>query len=741
MAQPDNKRRDRDGEDYTPGQTETPGRKKRRSEGAADFNRRVSRPRRMFQIRLILLMAVFCLVCGVYAVRLMTLQVEGNAYSVFSPADVPVGVETRTVVLCAPRGDIYDRNGTPLVTSVSSYAVTLDYDGLYSLGGHAQRNRVLLRVLAGIDAAVRNEPEGGITPAVQVTPFEGTYPSLRYAEEVETEISTLGKVHREVLAFLGLREGTSSAALVQYYVKMYELDGHVDGIPLYSDEEIDRLIRIYYDMDRLAFAPGTSYALVSCESEGLINMLRGLSVPGLRVESTLSRVYHYPGYASHVLGEVTSLAMDGEREYCNALGYPTNATAGKSGCESAFNDTLRGTDGEMELTLDATGRVLDRRVTVEPIPGRDVYLTIDIDVQMAAEDALRVNVATVAYNGTAGQGADCDAGAVIALDSATGAILALGSYPTFDLSLLASERAQLERDDTTPLLNRALMATYTPSTLYTLCTATAGLDLGVITASERLRDMGQFITGTAVLECPLYRDFGESHGSLSVVTALQDGCEVFFAQLGGSMDAKLLNYYGEDMGLGQKTGVELPESTGVLAGPAYRALAGLAPWTPSMTPAAAVGLSDNACTPIQLATMVSSLLTQGDRYETHLFHEAHSYVSGDVLEQHRSVLQAQMDLYEKDTSLLLGALQDKAMANALLWEKTAEVRASGVSVGYLGAQSFSTTFNSEDALCVAFGDDGEGNAISICVVLEHGANAELTAPTVAAVMEAWFLEK
>ena len=81
------------------------------------------------------------------------------------------------------------------------------------------------------------------------------------------------------------------------------------------------------------------------------------------------------------------------------------------------------------------------------------------------------------------------------------------------------------------------------------------------------------------------------------------------------------------------------------------------------------------------------------------------------------------------------------MANALLWEKTAEVRASGVSVGYLGAQSFSTTFNSEDALCVAFGDDGEGNAISICVVLEHGANAELTAPTVAAVMEAWFLEK
>ena len=293
------------------------------------------------------------------------------------------------------------------------------------------------------------------------------------------------------------------------------------------------------------------------------------------------------------------------------------------------------------------------------------------------------------------------------------------------------------QDDSLARLNRALMSTYTPSTLYTLCTATAGLDLGSITASERLPDIGHFETDTGVLQCPLYREFGESHGSLNVITALQDGCEVFFAQLGGNLGIKLLNYYGEDMGFGQSTGIELPESVGALAGPAYREAAGLAAWVPSMTPSAAAGLSDNEATPLQLAGMLSVLLAGGNRYEIHVFSESRSYVSGDVLEQYRPTLLAEMDLHDGVSELLLSALEDKASANTLLWSKTAELRASGIRVGYLGAESFSGTMSSENALCVAYGRNKSGESISVCVVLEHGASADMASPTVAAVLESW----
>jgi penicillin-binding protein 2 len=249
--------------------------------------------------------------------------------------------------------------------------------------------------------------------------------------------------------------------------------------------------------------------------------------------------------------------------------------------------------------------------------------------------------------------------------------------------------------------------------------------------------MGEFSTNSVTLLCPLYREFGQSHGSLNVITALQDGCEVFFAQLGGSMDARLLNYYGEDMGLGQLTGVELPESAGILAGPSHRELAGLAPWTPSMTPAAAVGLSDNTCTPIQLSTMLSTLLCGGDRYQTHLFYEAHSYVSGDVLERFNPALQAHMELTNDVRDVLLRALEDKAAACALLWDKTASSRANGIRIGYLGASSISTTVNSDNALCIAYGQRRDGEAISVCVVLEHGADPELATPTAAEIINAW----
>ncbi|MBQ9797694.1 MAG: hypothetical protein IJW50_08250 [Clostridia bacterium] len=699
------------------------------------------RLKKTFHTRVIALLCAFCFVIAVYAIDLIALQAAGNAYSVFDPASEPVAALTKTVTLQAPRGEIYDRNGNKLVTNATFYAATLDYNAFYAMGGMEMRNRALLQLLETTQMSQEEQAASSwqFTLAEEMFPLEGEYPSLRFTAAAMDPSSETYRALQSTLSYLGA-EGSSAQQIVQYYVSMYALDSRVDGIPLYSDEEILSLIRLYYNMDRCEFSPDQSYTLATRIGVSLMSEMQKLGVSGLHFFATQTRLHLYDGYASHLLGELVNTEASNP-DFCNALGYPVNEIKGKSGCEGAFDSYLQGVDGEMEITYDAHGNILSRRVLTSPTAGQDVYLTIDIHLQIAAEDALRVNIATVSNTGSALSGADCNAGAVVALDPETGEVLAMGSYPTYNNII----QIALPEDGSasSPYINRATSSLYTPSELFHLCTAIAGLDQSKLSADTMRSDLGIFSAGTTDILCPLYEKFDVTHESLNVSTALTDGCEVFFATLGESIGIDYLNAYGRSLGLGQATGIEISESTGALAGPEYSAQAGLSAWSDSMTPLAAVGLSDHLCTPLQLCSMLSTILQGGDRVAVRLFGDTRSYISGTILEMGDTTLLSRMRLNREDVNIVIDSMKTSAMANTLLMAKTAALRESGVEIGYLGADSVFGTMNSQNALLLAFGSQKNTESpstkdIAVCVVLEHGADPTLASPTAAAVLNTYF---
>ncbi len=692
--------------------------------------------KRVFHQRIVALLGVFCFVILVYAINLVALQAAGNAYSVYDPlSEVTVG-EVRTVTLQAPRGEIYDRNGNKLVTNATSYSLVLDYNAFYSMGGMEMRNRALLSLLQ----TLRDAPEKGtdeshsLTPAQELFPLQGEYPSLVYSDAAKDADSETGQALRRTLTYLGA-EGSSAQEIVQYYVTMYALDARVDGIPLYSDDEILTLIRTYYNMDRCAFSPAQGYVFASEVGVSLLNELQKKSLQGLQFLATQTRLHVYEGYASHVLGELLD-TIPSNPDFCNALGYPVNEIKGKSGCEGAFDAYLQGEDGEMIVTFDTRGNILSREVTRQAIAGRDVYLTLDIELQKAAEDALRVNISTISNTGGTLSGADCDAGSVVAMDPESGEILAMASYPTYNniIGVLLPE----DGSAASPYINRAISAQYAPSQLFHLCTALTALDRSMISADTLLRDEGSFAGERGDILCPLSEQFDVSHESLSLGTALCDGCSVFFATLGSKMDISYLNAYARALGLGQATGIELAEQVGSLAGADLLSEEDSS-MKEQLLPYAATGSGGTLCTPLQLCSMLSTVITGGSRYGVHLFRDARSYVSGTILEQGKATVLSQMRLSRADVTLLKESMQSAALSNTLLMERTAQIRNDGVSIGYLGAQSASGTMNSRDSLVLSYGC-GERGDITVCVALEHGANPTLATPTIAAVFNQFYGE-
>jgi cell division protein FtsI/penicillin-binding protein 2 len=332
--------------------------------------------------------AFFVAVCLVYCAILITLQAKGNAFYIFKDKpDVPKGTTVKTVAVQAMRGEIYDRNGVPLVTNLYSYDLTLDHDPFVTTQGLSVRHRVLLSLMEHL-----TQPGSG-----QLTedsfPLVGTYPDLSYSEEAKDPSTTVGRRLGILLSRVGLPEGASADALVSYYVNHYSLNTRVDGIPSYTGEEITSLLRIYYDMDLCQFGDASSeYTLAKGVSAALISAAKETDMVGVRFVVRSERVYHYPGYASHILGRVNKIFAE-DWDYYNSLGYPMNAIVGVSGCEAAFESILHGTDGELELYVDEQGRVVSSRVTKEAVAGQDIRLTIDINLQMAAEDALREKLA------------------------------------------------------------------------------------------------------------------------------------------------------------------------------------------------------------------------------------------------------------------------------------------------------------------------------------------------------------
>ena len=705
--------------------------------------------------RMMVLGAAFLLCCVLYIIRMAALQLTPEHIG----GNQSDGYSTRTVVVQAVRGQIYDRNGVPLVTNEYTYSLTLDYS-VFPKDADS-RNKILLTVLH----ALQNRGQGDKINAYRY-PLTGQYPDLSYTEQARTDTlvynSLVSEIKRcglrtEILRELrdqGMSKAESAEAfdadplsyataerLVAYLVEEHSLEKTADGIH-YSHEQINRLLPIYYGMGVMGFSRANDYVIAHDMTRDAITYVKELSLDGVDFSMSFKRVYAYPGYASHILGQ-TGPIYEEDWEYYKELGYNMNVLVGISGCEAAFESYLHGQDGVKVIVEDRDGNIIDEYMKTEPVAGKDVYLTLDINLQIAAEDSLAENVQYVNDNVYV---ADSKAGAVVAVDPSNGEVLALASYPTYDLTTYNMTYGDLLADEGIPLLNRALNGVYAPGSTYKPGVATAALCEGVVESHTKLECAGVYTYYKSYQpRCWIYHSSSSSireHGWINVEEALEVSCNCYFYETGRLLGIDRLNQYMKQFGLGQSTGIELNESTGILAGPAYREENHLLAWQNTDTIVAAIGQSDNAFTPLQLSVYISTLVNGGTRYGAHLLLKTVDFATGEATNTSESVALSHVNMTESVRQTILSGMKRVAESNATVRNfmknvpshVTVAAKTGTAQVG--GDQPDNGLF----VCCASEGDmtGGETPDIVIAAVIERCGGGSYPSMTAGRILEAYY---
>ena len=533
-------------------------------------------------------LGVFFAVCVlVFAVRLIHYQlVTSDEYSMPVYADGNI----RTVTVKAERGNICDRNGRVLVTNSYTYNVQIEYGAIPT--DRADAYRTYLGALDLLD-------EMNLERASDFSPFVGEYPEYSFSSEATNPSSTVYKKLSKVLEALNYPSYNSASDLVRLIADKYGIitvkkDGTVESD--YSDRDIGRLAELRYNMLASDF-PYAPYVLAKGVDERMASAVKERHLTGVTVSAEAKRHYVYKKsdgerYASHIFGTVGSITAE-TGEYYTSLGYPLDATVGRSGAELAFEEYLRGVDGTLAIIEDDRGNIIETYWQKEPVPGKDVWLTIDISVQMAAEDSLTAQIAE------GGSG-----GAVAATDPKTGEVLALASYP-FDEA------------------NKSISA-YAPGSTFKVGMALAALNEGIISADTQVELFGSY-NGTT---CHNHGD-SECSGTIDVVHALGCSCNYFFAYVGDLLGTANITKYGELFGFGSPTGLEIglnattPESSGSLSK------------DENLDYMSAIGQL-HKCTPLQISLYISMIANGGTRYSAHILKCVKEYDSGATVHESKS---------------------------------------------------------------------------------------------------------
>ena len=298
-----------------------------------------------------------------------------------------------------------------------------------------------------------------------------------------------------------------------------------------------------------------------------------------------------------------------------------NDYIGKTGIEFVLEKYLRGQNGIKQTDMSIEGKTTGEYVTKEAVQGDTVILTIDANLQEAAETSLKNNLEKI-RNGEYGEVRDVNSGTVVVLDVKSGEVLALTSYPDFEPELfingISTEKwNEYTSEKNRSLINRAIQSAYAPGSIFKMVSAIAGLETGAVTKTETIYDTGIFPKGYKP-RCWIYSQTGSGHGYLNVSGAIKNSCNYYFYELITRMGIENLEKYATYFGLGQKTNIELPgEISGTLAGKKlYEKLN--QEWYYGNSLSAVIGQAENNFTPIQIARYIAMLSNGGKKIDVTL---------------------------------------------------------------------------------------------------------------------------
>ncbi len=650
--------------------------------------------------RVLSLTLLLCVILVCFFLLLYDLQVT-NHEAFLARTVKSVG---RTETVSAARGELTDRYGRSMVTNQVVYQVTLDT----SLMGD-EKNAILLELLDL--AREHNVTWPDTLPMGRTAPY-----ALNRLAAGESAWSNF-----EALRSKMNWKSPGGLELLQELREDYDVDESV------SDDDARALCGVRYELSlRSREVLWQEYVFAKDVDIDFITAIREHALVGVNVGPVTTRKYATT-YAAHILGRTGDIQRDAWPAY-KELGYAMNATVGTDGVEKAFEPLLRGTAGTQVVERNDKGKVVSQSWTKAPQPGYNVALTLDLPLQQKVEDVLAEKLPNLTE--------DVEGGAAAMVDIHSGSVLALASYPTFDLSTVYQDAAlykQLSDDPLRPFNNRATMGLYPPGSTFKMLVATAGLEEGIITPTTRIRDTGRYTYYKSPQpQCWIFRQFGGTHGNVNVSKAIEVSCNVFFYDVGRRLGILTIDEYARRFGLGQATGIEIPEETGVVAGPEYTENTLGQTWYDGSTLSAAIGQENNQFTPLQLANYVATLANGGDRYNVHLLKSAKSADYTQTLLEYEPQVAEHIDISEENLAAIKKGMLDLTTTGSLrsyFKDLPFQVCAKTGS-----AQVANSTSNAV-FVCFAPADDPQ---VALALVAEKGGSGSDLAGLAADILEFYF---
>ena len=671
---------------------------------------------RITRFRALAMLLAFALILGLFAGRMYAVQML-DAGNIVADSDT----YTTYYTVKAARGELLDRNGNVMVGNRATYNLVFNTFVLTNTKG---ANDHLLRLVnmareLGVDY-IEN------FPVTETRPYEYT---------LSEQSAAWQGYFQDYLWYLEIDSDISASRLMEELRELYKIPED------WSDADARAVIGLYYElMLRTDITNLSSYVFLEDVPDDILNAILELNIPGLDAAASTTREY-YTTYAAHILGTISAMNSDDWKVY-KEKGYKMDDKIGKSGLEKAFEEYLHGTDGRLARVVDKNGNIVSQYYTKEPVAGHNVETSIDLGLQIVAEETMRqIHETLTTTNGTdgGGNGADIQGMACVAMDTRTGEVLACASYPSYDPATFNKLYNELMEDPLKPTRNRALMEAYPPGSTFKVAMSIAGLESGKIDRYTQIRDDGVFTKyGTPSPKCLVYSRTGGTHGYLDVAGALRVSCNYFYYKLGDWMDWEDVDSVVKSLGLGEHTGIELGENIGQRANAETKKKnysGSDANWYAMDQVLASIGQSDHRYTPMQLCAYASAVANKGTRYAATFLKRV---VSADYSE-----------LVEENTREILSVTKMSPETIAAVYDGMHQVTSasggSGVSAfrgfdikvcGKTGTAEHETGGSSNGAfICFAPMDDPE---IAVAVYGEKAGSGAYMARVARAVLDAYF---
>ncbi len=593
--------------------------------------------------------------------------------------------------ITATRGEIVDRYGRPIATNRDGYSIVFNS--------------------AYMKKSDYNDAIKSLTDLLQKYGWEW---NDRLPMSVEQPFGFTDDTEAKRLkAKLGLNDYATPENCYTEMVKRYKLES-------YNDADKRTIMGVRYTMERSDFSVSNPFTFAEDISTELMLTVSEsfLHIKGIEINVVSYRQYTDSQLAPHTIGTIGKIDAT-EWETLKDKGYSYNDYVGKSGVEKAFEDYLKGQDGELTYYFDKSGNVVYTEITKQPVQGNTVFLTLDSKLQTVAQNALAENIEKLNAKGQTITG-----GSVVITNVKTGEVLTSANYPSYDLENLSDYLGENVKNN--PLFDRALRGVYPPGSAFKPMVAVAAMQENIIAPYDTIFCSQIY---------KFYKDYQPKclhyHKTVNVFSAISQSCNYYFYDVGRRLGISKINEYAKLMGLGVKTGIELSESAGTLAGPDFSASVGTK-WYDGLTLQASIGQSDNAFTPIQLANYTATIANGGTRYKTTLLSKVQSAVGNETV-------------YELSPTVMTTVGADEAVITAVkqgMESVTAEGTASAYFKDYpisIGGKTGTAqvTGKPDNSVLILFAPY-EDPEIAVSIVVEQGEKSSSTGPVAMAIMNEYF---